>query len=52
MFEKVNNSVVQIKKVLEGTILLTREIQINAGFLLKGEVPLLWSDLWEGPEGP
>ena len=38
--------------MLQAQILLSTDIKVNTTFLLKGEVPILWSDLWEGPENP
>lgn len=41
-----------LKKVLNGTALLTPRIQTNASFLLTGKVPSSWAKMWDGPAKP
>lgn len=48
----VNESIVSIIKVLEGTEMLTPKIQSEATALLKNQVPAAWEKQWEGPENP
>jgi len=48
----VNESMVNIHKVLQGTEMLTPKIQTEATALLKNSVPASWEKQWEGPENP
>ncbi|KAM7436007.1 Cytoplasmic dynein 2 heavy chain 1 [Porites harrisoni] len=48
----VHASLSSLSKVIRGTALLDAEVQALAGALLKQEVPLSWSNHFEGPEDP
>ena len=48
----VNESIMSIIKVLQGTEMLTPKIQTEATSLLKNSVPASWEKMWEGPENP
>lgn len=48
----VNESIININRVLQGTEMLTPKIQTEATALLKNTVPEAWEKLWEGPENP
>lgn len=48
----VHASLSSLSKVIRGTALLDAEVQALAGALLKQEVPLSWSNRFEGPEDP
>jgi dynein heavy chain 2 len=49
---RANTELMNIKKVVYGTGLLTPAIQETAAFLLRDAVPRKWESLWEGPEDP
>lgn len=48
----VQESIVSINKVLQGTEMLTPKIQSEATALLKNSVPESWEKQWSGPENP
>eukprot|EP01013_Petalomonas_cantuscygni_P031315 TRINITY_DN574_c0_g2_i2.p1 TRINITY_DN574_c0_g2~~TRINITY_DN574_c0_g2_i2.p1 ORF type:complete len:4342 (+),score=1501.02 TRINITY_DN574_c0_g2_i2:256-13281(+) len=39
-----------LKKVLDGTMILSQQLAKLAAFLMKDETPPSWDKLWEGPE--
>ena len=49
---KVNDTIASISRVLQGIEMLTPVTEKVATDLLKGEVPLIWSQIWEGPSTP
>jgi hypothetical protein len=49
---KVDETIQSIAKVLQGVEMLTPVTEKVCLDLLKGEVPLIWSHLWEGPSTP
>lgn len=49
---KVNESIISLTKVLQGTEMLTPKTEKEAIDLLKGAVPLIWISMWEGPDNP
>jgi dynein heavy chain 2 len=49
---KVNDMIASIARVLQGAEMLTPVTEKVALDLLKGEVPLNWSLIWEGPINP
>jgi LAS superfamily LD-carboxypeptidase LdcB len=52
ILSKVNESIQSIIRVLQGTEMLTPQTEKVATDLLKGTVPLVWSNMWEGPSIP
>ena len=48
----VHSSLTSLSKVLKGSQLLTKEVQVLSESLLSGQTPLAWLDQWEGPEEP
>jgi dynein heavy chain 2, cytosolic len=46
----VDSHIMELKKVLFGSALLTPAIQSMGSALMKGEVPSAWEKRWEGPE--
>jgi hypothetical protein len=52
ILSKVNESIQSIARVLQGVEMLTPITEKVAIDLLKGEVPLIWSQIWEGPSNP
>ena len=49
---KVQETIGSIARVLQGTEMLTPLTEKVATDLLKGEVPHVWSQIWEGPSTP
>ena len=49
---KVGETIASITRVLQGTEMLTPDTEKVATELLKGEVPLTWVAIWEGPANP
>lgn len=49
---RVNENVMDIVNVLQGSVMLTSATQTIAEELLKGQVPLSWEKLWDGPVNP
>lgn len=52
VLHKVHESIRSIQQILQGLEMLTPETEKIAISLLKGEVPLAWVSLWDGPETP
>lgn len=52
ILSKVNETIMSISKVLQGTEMLTSNTEHVAIELLKGGVPLVWAQMWEGPSTP
>ena len=48
----VNESLMTIMKILQGTEMLTPKSQKEATELLKGAIPATWESKWEGPSNP
>jgi dynein heavy chain 2 len=46
----VDSQIMELKKVLFGSALLTPAIQAMGSSLMRGEVPAIWEKRWEGPE--
>eukprot|EP00117_Sycon_ciliatum_P036543 scpid1236/ scgid27488/ Cytoplasmic dynein 2 heavy chain 1; Dynein heavy chain isotype 1B len=46
----VKADLASLRRVLDGTSLLTAEVQKTAVAMLNHEVPPVWSTLWDGPE--
>lgn len=49
---RVSENVTDIVNVLQGSVMLTSATQTIAEELLKGQVPLSWEKLWDGPVNP
>jgi len=49
---KVDDNIQFIRKVLQGTEMLTPQTEAIATQLMKSEVPASWEKQWEGPENP
>lgn len=52
ILSKVNETIASIARVLQGVEMLTPITEKVATDLLKGDVPLIWSQIWEGPINP
>ena len=52
ILHRVDETIQSISKVLQGVEMLTPVTEKVCLDLLKGEVPLIWSHLWEGPSNP
>jgi hypothetical protein len=53
MLEKINLSITNLAKVLQGNALLTTEIHKTGTDLMLGTIPEKWIKIWEGgPENP
>lgn len=52
ILHKINDMISSIARVLQGVEMLTPMTEKVALDLLKGEVPLVWSQIWEGPSNP
>jgi dynein heavy chain 2 len=48
----VNEDIMALKAVIDGTGSLTPQIQANASLMMIGWVPTKWEKMWEGPEMP
>jgi len=46
----INRQISDLKKVIDGTLILSQSLAKLAGFLMKDETPPSWDRLWEGPE--
>ena len=52
ILRKVDDTIQSISRVLQGVEMLTPITEKVALELLKGDVPLVWSQIWEGPSNP
>jgi Dynein heavy chain C-terminal domain len=52
ILRRVDDTIQSISRVLQGVEMLTPVTEKVALDLLKGEVPLIWSQIWEGPSNP
>jgi len=52
LVQHVHKDLDSLTKVINGTTLLTPDIQRLAQALLRNETPMTWAKLWDGPEDP
>ena len=52
ILQKINDMIGSIARVLQGVEMLTPVTEKVALDLLKGETPLMWTQIWEGPSNP
>ena len=52
ILRKVDDTIQSISRVLQGVEMLTPVTEKVALELLKGELPLVWIQIWEGPANP
>ena len=52
ILQKINEMIGSISRVLQGVEMLTPLTEKVALDLLKGETPLMWAQIWEGPSNP
>jgi dynein heavy chain 2 len=52
LIKLINSEMIQLGKVINGSMLLSPKIAVLGTSLLKAQVPDRWSDAWEGPSDP